>query len=134
MSDLTITQPNVERVSGSIGTTTAGSAVTAGQPIYLDATDSTVKPASSLSLAESVAVGVALNNAATGQPVTYQLANTITIGATLTVGVAYYVSLTPGSICLESDVGSGEFPTLLGFAISTTVIALSIQSSGVAKA
>ena len=54
------------------------------------------------------------------------------LGATLTAGVAFYLSDTPGGICPVADVGTGEYATVLGFATSTTVLNLKIQESGVA--
>ncbi len=79
-------------------------------------------------------VGVALNAASAGQPVTFQQYGNITIGATVATGTAYYVSATAGGICPEADLTTGDFPHFLGFATSTTVIALDPKACGVAKA
>jgi hypothetical protein len=79
-------------------------------------------------------VGIALNAASTGQPVTYQTSGPITIGATVVVGTAYYASTTAGGVCLESDLVTGDFATFLGFATTAAVITLDIKAAGVAKA
>ena len=127
MAVLTITAASVAPGTGSkTKSGTAGAAITQGQPVYLDATAITIFPAD--------AVGVALNAASAGQPVTYQTSGPITIGATVVVGTAYYASTTAGGVCLESDLASGDFATFLGFATSATVITLDITAAGVAKA
>jgi hypothetical protein len=136
MADLSITAANVARGTGSqVSSGTADVAITQGKSVYLDTTTQTIKLADADALASaSINVGVSLNAAAAGQPVTYQTFGPITIGATVTVGTAYYVSATAGSICLESDLASGDFPLLLGFATSTTVINLQPFAARVAKA
>ena len=50
----------------------------------------------------------------------------------MTAGVAYYLSDTPGGICPVADLASGEYPTVLGIATSTTVLAFDPQAAGVA--
>ena len=58
----------------------------------------------------------------------------LTITATVTAGVAYYLSATAGGICPVADLGSGDYPVFLGFATSSSVLALRIVESGVALA
>ena len=135
MAVLTITAANVVPGTGTkTKSGTAGAAITQGQPVYLDATAITIFPADADVLASVAVVGVALNAASAGQPVTYQISGPITIGTTVVVGTAYYASTTAGGICLESDLASGDFATFLGFATSATVITLDIKAAGVAKA
>jgi hypothetical protein len=136
MADLTITAANVAKGTNAAVTSTylAGASITAGQAVYLDTTTSTMKLADADALASSAAFGIALNSAATGQPIAVQRSGSITIGATVATGVAYYVSTTAGGICLESDLSTGDFPHFLGFATSTTVIDLNPKACGVAKA
>lgn len=135
MAILTQTASSVAKVSGASVTKNAGLAVTAGNPIYEDATDLLLKPASSLTAATANVRGIALNSAAVGQPVTYLLSGgTITIGSSVQPGRAYFLSSTTGGICLESDLTIGDFATFLGFATSTTVLTLNIIAGGTAKA
>jgi hypothetical protein len=135
MADLTITAANVAKgTRANTKTGTAGAAITQGQPVYLAAATTTLFPADADVLASAAVVGIALNAASTGQPVTYQTSGPITIGATVTVGTAYYASTTAGGVCLESDLASGDFATFLGFATTAAVITLDIKAAGVAKA
>jgi hypothetical protein len=76
--------------------------------------------------------GIFLNGGAINQPCAVQRGGDITIGATLTAGVALYQSDTPGGLCPVADVGSGEYATIVGIAESTTVLNINIQASGVA--
>jgi hypothetical protein len=136
MADISITAANV--IAGGNASTvngTAGAAVTAGQLGYLDTGTQTWKLADSNSgtAAAKTAQGVFLNGAASGQPVKVQKAGDITIGGTLTAGVAYYLSDAPGGLCPVADVGSGENVCLIGLAKSTTVLAIDIQAPGVSN-
>jgi hypothetical protein len=134
MADLTITAANV--VAGAGATVdrnhNAGAAITAGQVVYLDS-DGTYKLAddNSATAAARVASGIALNGAASGQPVAVLTSGPVTIGAAVTVGVGYYLSANPGGICPAADLGSGQYPSLLGFAISASVLNVAITGAGV---
>lgn len=135
MADLTITAANVIAGSGaSAARGIAGATVTAGQSVYLDATTGKWKLAdnNSATAAARTPGGLALNGAADGQPLAVHTAGPVTIGATLTAGVAYYLSDTPGGICPVADLASGEYPTVIGIATSTTVLKVAITPSGVA--
>lgn len=139
MANLSITAANVLRQPRSdTNSGVAGASITQGQVIYRDPTDNSLKLADADAAATAPsATGqlfIALSAAATGQPIAYLTTGQVTIGATLTVGTAYYLSTTSGSICLESDLASGDFPIFLGFAISTTVLNFTPLAAGVAKA
>lgn len=134
MANLSITAASVATSLGSQVSATAGVAISAGQAVYLDSTTSTIKLADANALLSAAVVGIAVNSAAAGQPITYQPTGLITIGATVVTGTAYYLSATAGGICLESDLVSGEYVTFLGIATSTTVISLNIVTSSTAKA
>lgn len=134
MADLTITAASVlADAAANTRQGVAGAALTAGQVVYLDSATGSYKLADSNGAAALRSpVGIALNGAAPGQPVLIALSGPVTIGATMTAGVAYYLSDTPGGICPVADVGSGEYSTILGIATSTTVLNLKIQESGAA--
>lgn len=135
MADLTITAASVIMGTGaSIKHGTAGATITAGQQLYLDTATDTWKLADSNSATAAVRVpsATALHASLAGQPITVLTGGPITIGATLTAGVAYYLSDTPGGICPVADVGSGEYVTIIGIATSTTVLDVDYTSSGVA--
>jgi hypothetical protein len=134
--DLSITAANV--VAGEDAATKqglAGEAIAAGKLVYLDATSKKYLLAdnNSATAAARHAVGVALNGAALNQPLHVQTGGKITLGAVLTAGIAYFVSDTPGGICVLADVGSGEYICQLGLAESTTVLDLNIQFPNVAN-
>lgn len=134
MADLTVTAANVQPpASGAFSVTgTAGAAITAGQVVYLDSATSTYKLAKADVLAANAPVGIALNGAAIGQPVAVLTAGPITIGATLTPGVGYYLSKTAaGGICPVADLAAGSYPSFLGFATSASLMTVKIQSAGV---
>lgn len=135
MADLTITAASVIAGSGArIAHGTAGASVTAGQVVYLDSATGTYKLADNDSATAALRspVGIALHAAVSGQPLAVLTKGPITIGATMTAGVAYYLSGTPGGICPVADLATGDYPTILGIATSTTVLEINIQESGAA--
>lgn len=134
MADLTITAASVVAGSDDVIHGTAGETITAGQTVYKDTvtTQKYFKADSNGAAATRVPVGIALNGGAVNQPVAIQRSGAITIGATLTAGVVYYQSDTPGGICPVADLASGEYPCIIGIATSTTVLKVDIQASGVA--
>jgi len=134
MTDLSITAANVlpgtgaETENGNLGV-----AVTAGQVLYKKSTDGLWYLADNNAGTAEVrtAVGIALNGGGIGQPVRVLRSGPCTIGATLTAGVAYYLSDTAGGICPVADLSTGEYPCLVGIATSTTVLDVKFQYSGV---
>jgi hypothetical protein len=133
MVDLTVTAASV--LPGAGATTDrglAGGTITAGMPVY-KAADGTIvaADADSATVLARTPIGIALNGASAGQPVDYQKAGSITIGATMTAGVTYYLSGTAGGICPLADVGASEYLCIIGIATSTTVLKLSFNASGV---
>lgn len=137
MADLSLTAANVVPGSGArITTGTAGATITAGQVVYLDAADNRFKLADADSGTAGVRVpfGIAVNGAAAGQPLSVQTAGNLALGAVLTAGVAYYLSPTAGGIAPVADLLTGDYPTILGIAASTSVLKVDIQPSGVALA
>ena len=134
MADLVITAANVLAGTGSTTSAgTLGATVTAGQAIVKNSSNVWVLADSNHATAAlRQAGGIALNGGATGQPVKVLTAGLITIGATLTAGVAYYLSDTAGGICPVADIGAGEYVCQIGIATSTTVIDVDIQFPNVA--
>lgn len=134
MADLSITAANVTPGSAQKTTGTAGATITAGQVVYLDPDALTYKLADSDSATAAARspAGIALHGASSGQPLTVLTSGRITIGATMTAGLAYYVSKTAGGICPVADIASGGYATIVGIAVSTTVLAVQFLESGVA--
>jgi hypothetical protein len=137
MADLSITAANVVAGTGSTKENgVAGETITAGQALYKDGTTGKWKKADTNSGTAGVraCTGIALNGASDGQPLAVLTKGPITIGATLTAGVAYYLSGTAGGICPVGDLTTGDYPCLLGMATSTTVLNFQPNYSGAALA
>ncbi|MBL9088439.1 MAG: hypothetical protein JNM10_14965 [Planctomycetia bacterium] len=118
MADLTVTASQVKAGAGAVeGTGVAGTTVTAGQPVYEDATDGRIKLAdSNLSLAAAKARGVALHGALANQPIRYQKGGKVILGAGAAPvkGTIYVASATAGGIAPAADLVSGWHATILG--------------------
>lgn len=135
MADLTITAASVISGNGArVEHGKAGVALTAGQAVYLDEATQSYKLSDSNSATAAVREcdGLTLHAAAIGQPIAVHERGPLTIGATLTPGQTYALSETPGGIQPVSDLGAGEYPTIIGMATSTTVLEVKIQSARVA--
>jgi hypothetical protein len=135
MADVVITAASVVRGSGAVVETgVAGVAITAGQTVYKDTGD-----ADKYKLADADGVsalirnthGIALNNSAANQPLTVLREGPVTIGGTLTPGLVYVQSNTPGGIMPAADLSAGEFTTVLGVALSASSLGVKIFASGV---
>ncbi len=134
MAALTITAANVFAAADvSTKVVTSGATVTAGMAVYKDLADGNkYKGCTTASAAAALCAGIALNGGTDGQRLTIGMSGDITIGDTVVVGSTYYVGAAAGNDGLiEPDVGSGDFVTILGVAISASVIRLRINVSGV---
>ena len=135
MADLTITAANVLAGAGSAKALgTAGEAITAGQSLYIKAADGLLYKAIDTSAAAAAAVGIALNNAGTGQPISYLTSGPITIGATVAIGSIYGVTDTAGGIADVVERLTGDYVTILGVATTAAIIQVDITRGGVAVA
>lgn len=140
MADLSITAANVVQYASARVNTSylIGETITAGQVVYLKAADSRWwKSQCDGTAAESgsgVLRGIALNGGAAGQPAAVQEAGDIVIGATVTVGLEYYLSSTAGGICPIADLSSTNYLHIVGYGVSSTVVRLLMHASGIQKA
>lgn len=125
MTDLSVTAASVLVGAGAVTEQgIAGGTITPGMPVY-KAADGTIvaTDADSTTVAARQAIGIALNGVGAGQPVDYmKMGGEITIGATMTAGVTYYLSGAAGGICPLADVGATEYLSIVGIAKSTTVL------------
>ena len=133
MADLVITTANLELNNSRSrpSTVQAGSAVTIGQPVYLDTAVGKYSPADADAEATAAVAGIAITSADADGYFSMLSTTDLILGATLVTGDAYYLSTTAGSICSHSDLGSGDYVTLIGFAASTTVLNLDIAVTGI---
>lgn len=137
MTALSITAATVKsQTGGVIENGTAGVSVTAGQAVYLDETTTgeyQLADANSGTAAARKARGIALHAAGAHQPLAIHKSGPLNLGATLTAGVAYYLSsAAAGSIVPVADLTTGDYPCLLGMAASASIINVDIQSPGAA--
>lgn len=132
MADLTITEANVQHASGaSLRQEIAGVAITAGQVVYKDSSDSKVKLADATDANKDEIYGIAANSApGADQPITIQKQGGINLGATLTVGEIYVLS-TGGAIAPEADLASNDYVSVLGVATTASNLKMGIINSGI---
>ncbi len=135
MADLSITAANVvstgsnsQKLKG-----VAGATITAGMPLYRIAATGKLGIAANTSAVLAEVVGIALNGASDGQPVNYQTAGTLNLGATVAVGKLYVLSAA-GLISPVDDVATSDFVTYLGGGITASSFEISIHPLGVAAA
>jgi hypothetical protein len=134
VADISVTAASVMKTSATSvvdSASYAGEALTAGQVVYNLA--GVWMKSDSSTAAKAAAAGIAMNSAASGQPVEVSRGK-ITVGGTVAVGVVYYVSTNGGGIAPVADVTTGMYVTPLGVADTTTTIVIDPKPSGVAKA
>lgn len=134
MADLSITAANVVKGTGAVpdASKVAGETVTAGQTVYLKASDNRWwKSQADATSTEAAASGIALNGASAGQPLVVQTAGEITIGATVAVGGVYVVSATAGGIAPVADLASTNYLTVIGYGKTTAIIVMDVNPTGI---
>ena len=131
MADITIIPANVARGDGSnTQDGVAAVAIAAGDVVRRNSSGN-LALAQADSAANAEASGIALNDAAIGQPVRYLTQGPITIGGTVAVGKVYAVSGTAGAIAPIEDLANPSYVTVLGIGTTTGVIEVNMQRSGV---
>lgn len=132
MANLSPSAANVKPalISDIIKQVTVGEAVVHGDVGRLDASDQKHYLADATTEENARATGFFLSSAAAGEIALY-VEGSIDLGAILTVGTAYFLSATPGKICPESDLVTGNYKTLLGIASTTRVLPKNFIVSGV---
>lgn len=136
MADVTVTAANVKPVgtSRTVQTVLLGETVTQGQPLYLKAADSKYWKADADTLAEAAAAGIAITPGVADDYAIMLTAGTINMGGTLAVGQVYVVSTNAGGVAPYSDLGSGDYVTILGVATTTAILNVDLNATGIAKA
>lgn len=125
----------VEGAGANKASGTAGGTLTAGMPLYEDTADGNkLKAARANAATTAIVKGIALNNASSGQPITYQSGGEINLGATLVVGEVYCLSdLVAGQIVPYIDLGTLDYVIPLGVAKTASNFLLNVTNSGTAK-
>lgn len=112
----------------------SGEAITAGQQVYRDAATGKYFKGICTSANPAACRGVALNSCpGADQPLEVMNSGLITNVSSLVQGELYVVSdTTAGALMKYSDIGAGEFVTVVGIAQSTTTIQIQLFRGGVA--
>ncbi len=136
MSALVITASQVLAVADDtqIVFGTAGATITAGQLVYLDPATQTWKLFDGNDTAANTRTPrVAINSAASGQPIAVATGGNLTIGAGAApvVGTVYAADIVPGSIIPVADLASGNRVTIVGVGKASNQLALVLWNSGV---
>lgn len=137
MAALTITAANIIKGTGSqIATNIAGETITAGMAVYIKSADNKIyKADANLSAEASGAVGVSLHAALANQPIVYQVGGPLSFGAILTAGIIYVVgATTAGDINPSTDLATGWYTNVLGYALTTSSMQIQPINTGVALA
>lgn len=133
MTDLSITAANVKPGAGARidRSAQAGEAIERGMGVVKYNGVWMKADNNHATAALNAATGIALNDAAQYQPIDVQTEGEITIGGTMTAGLAYFTSATAGGICPYADLSTGMKVSLIGLSKSTTVLKLGVIASGV---
>lgn len=135
---IAVTAGNV--VSGSTAqfrSGTAGETLTAGQFVYLKASDNKYYKCDVDATAVGtdanckIAAGVVVVGGAASATVTIQTAGDYICGGTIVPGSVYTLSATAGGFCICTGLIATDYVTVVGVGISTTVMHLMIYSTGV---
>lgn len=115
---------------------TSGATLAVGVPVYQNA--STLKHLAAdcnASAATRAVKGITVTPSVdTGSAEIATRGNLILVGASMTVGVKYYLGPTAGEIVPFADLGSGDNVVELGTAITTEEFKLAIDDTGAVKA
>lgn len=136
MADIPITGTNVKLTSSGTPTPIQlGETMVAGDIFYLSGGKAYLATSTDTS-AKATAAGMLLSGGTADQWVTYaRSGDTLTIsGATFTVGAMYVLSATNGKFAPYADLLSTEYVSIIGVPSATTVLKLTINNTGVAKA
>lgn len=139
MANVTITAASVIPPTASSTTRIAGiagEAIAAGETVCRLDADGLYYRADANDSTHHLVAGIAGNSAAaagqkldvvTGSP-------TLVVGTHgITVGTPLFQSATPGKICPLADLASGDWPTLVAWAVSATAFQFDISSSSAVK-
>jgi hypothetical protein len=133
MADLVpVTSSVVASQTGNVAT--AGVAITAGQVLCDDpANTSQVILANATDPDRAKIRGIALDNAAAGQPVVYTggVAGAINLGTTLAQGETYVLSANDGNIAPVADLVAGNYVTYIGIGASASSMTLMVRATGI---
>jgi hypothetical protein len=137
MATLSLTAANLDGTvvpARGLDGVTNGVAMTAGQVVYVDSSN-LLQLAGVSSATIHRARGLYANSAgAAGQPaIIWENGTRITAFPTLVAGTVYYLDAS-GAISEFSDLATGEYVCMVGFAYSTTIFQVNIVPMEITKA
>ncbi|MEW6249197.1 MAG: hypothetical protein AB1716_00995 [Planctomycetota bacterium] len=135
MADYVITSSNVQ-YSGTTVNGIAGEAIAAGDVVYKKAADQKIYKADANAAGAAPALGIAVNSAAVGQPVSYTAGGEVTLGAGVFTAAGQLVALSAnaGKLCPVADLASGHRVQLLGWSTDTDKMKVNPVDTGVTLA
>jgi len=134
MADITFTAASVKKGSYAVTVDgTAGATLTQGLFVYLDTSDNEYKIADATTSTTTANVaGAALSAGADGQRLILQTSGYLTCDG-LTANTVYVLSVS-GKMCPAADYSAvTDYLTIIGAAVSTTSLKLSINVAGTGK-
>lgn len=133
MADLSITAANVAVIDTAslknLKIVQVGEAVTQGQVARYLSTDGKYYLADNDATDEYTSAGIFVGKASTDEYTQLLTEGNIDIGASLTVGMRYFLSSTPGGIMPSTDLANPDYVSYLGTATATDNLALQIHNS-----
>ncbi len=142
MTDIVITAGSVvPSATATIARGTSGATVNAGQPVYQDTNNKMqLTNANNVGHPEQAAgVGLAVNTAASGQPIEYVTGGDVAMTTTpaLVPGKVYVLGTGIGGLSLSADLDaaspSTRYGSVIGVATTTTNLRIGIVNSGVLR-
>lgn len=142
MADITQTAANVTIGIQTVPTKPIqfGGTVTQGMPLYRASSGKYLAADANDGVEKSVVTGISMSPGSLDSFGTMALPSTspsgslINLGATLVVGETYAVSAIAGAIAPIADLASGQFITILGVAVSASLLDFQTIISSTAKA
>lgn len=133
MAAININASDVLPATNAVYDRVAGEDIDAGMFLYLVAADNTAKKAVANSTVDKAqVVGIAVNSAKAGQPVSYMLSgNDVPVGGVLAQGKTYVLAATAGKCCLPADLASGHWLTKIGDGLTGSILRLAIAATGI---
>lgn len=115
MADVALTAANVKWVSGvPLQDAVFGETVTEGMPVYRLSSDNEHYKCDADNDASSEFAGIAMTNGVDGRVGKIAPPGAvINVGATLAAGTIYAISTTAGGVAPETDLGAGDYITVL---------------------
>mgnify|MGYP005819708497 CR=1 FL=1 len=131
MADLSITAADVEPgANATLNDGVAGETITRGKAVY-KASSGKLMIADADAEASAKAVGIAVQDAGDNQPIQYQSAGCLDIGAAVLVGEIYVVSDAAGICVIDDTVGNapqaGQWLCVLGVPSETDELEIHID-------